>query len=180
MILYNTSLLYAQNDNKISKDSIKIKKHNPKLASIMSAVIPGSGQIYNQQYWKAPLIYGGFGTLIFFIKYNDIEYQKWLKAYNLRIDDDSTTMDIYPMATNDQLKKLRDEWRRYRDLNYIGIVFLYLLNIVDASVDAHLFDYDIGDDLSLKVEPIVVDPKHLIVNRQNKYYPVGVKLSLKF
>ena len=156
------------------------KTKNPKTATIMSAIIPGLGQVYNEQYWKVPIIYGGFGTMMFFIKFNDKEYQKWQKAYQYRVDDDSTTIDRYPMASDDQLKKLKNEWRRNRDLNYIGIVVLYFMNVIDASVDAHLFDYDISDDLSLHIEPAYIDPRNLIFNPNKQSYPIGIKCAFRF
>lgn len=161
-------------------DSIKFpRKKNPKVASLLSAAVPGLGQIYNEQYWKVPLIYGGFGAMAYFVNFNDTEYQKWSTAYDLRTDGDSLTVDAFPMASDDQLKNLKDQWRRYRDLNYIGIIVLYFLNIVDASVDAHLFDYDISDDLTLHVEPAYIDPRSLVYHN-NYNYPVGVKFTIRF
>lgn len=148
------------------------------MASIMSAVVPGLGQAYNEQYWKIPLIYAAFGTMAYFVEYNDSEYQKWREAFVAKTD--STITDIYPMASEDQLKRLKDEWRRYRDLNYIGMVVLYLLNVVDASVDAHLFDYDISDELTLHVEPTFIDPRSLVYSTRKNTYPMGVKLSIRF
>mgnify|MGYP006911599791 CR=1 FL=1 len=156
------------------------KKKNPKVASLLSAAVPGLGQIYNEQYWKVPIIYGGFGTMAYFVKFNDVEYQKWLTAYQYRTDEDSLTIDNYPMASTEQLKKLKDEWRRYRDLNYIGIFVLYFLNVIDASVDAHLFDYDISDDLTLHIEPAYIDPRTLVYSRNISTYPVGLKFTFRF
>jgi hypothetical protein len=135
-------------------DSIKLKKHSPKMASIMSAALPGLGQIYNKKYWKVPIIYAAFAADYFAYAYNHEGYKTYKKAYLYRTDDDSTTIDEFVDLLDDEtLKSERDEFRKFRDLNYIIAVGIYILNIVDASVDAHLFYFDVSDDLSLEFKP---------------------------
>ncbi len=139
--------------------SVSVKKHSPTRASLFSTVIPGLGQAYNKKYWKVPVIYAGFGALFYFAIDNNKEYQKFKDAYEVRTDTNSTAIDVFANtnATLDDIIKGKDRWRRYRDLDYIGIAVLYILNIVDASVDAHFFDYDISDDLSLRIEPYFIE-----------------------
>lgn len=128
--------------------------HSPTLASLLSTVIPGSGQIYNKKYWKVPIIYSVGGYLAYAAIKNNTQYNRFKKNYFYAIDNDSTTIDEFNgQISNDQLKYYKDAYRRQRDLNIIGVIAIYIMNIVDASVDAHLFNYDISDDLSLKVMP---------------------------
>ncbi len=179
-LFFRVSFSYGQQNNASITDSMKVKEHSPKLASIFSMVIPGMGQVYNKKYWKVPVIYAGFGTLIYFANNNNNYYQKYKTAYQYRIDDDSTTVDNYPYASNENLLNQKDYWRRNRDLTYIGVIVLYVLNIVDASVDANFYDYDISDDLSLRVEPMLIKPKNVIFASTNRNYPIGIKCTIRF
>lgn len=137
-------------------DSLKIKKHSPKLASIMSAAIPGLGQVYNKKYWKVPIIYAAFVADYFAYSYNQKGYTKYKQAYIYRTDSDSSTIDEFEGILDEtNLKSFRDDYRKYRDLNFIIAAGIYVLNIIDANVDAQLFYFDVSDDLSLKVEPVI-------------------------
>ena len=162
----------------MSEDSILLQYHSPTRASLYSAIFPGLGQIYNKKYWKLPIIYAGFGALGYSVIFNQTNYFKYKNAYLDFTDDISETQsyldvisanldpaDFDPVLHPDtydpqqeewfdeRLKKNMDYYRRNRDLCYIGLVGMYLINIIDATVDAHLFDYDIGEDLSMKIEP---------------------------
>mgnify|MGYP000976669704 CR=1 FL=1 len=151
-------------------DSIKIKKpiieHSPRKATIYSAVLPGLGQIYNRKYWKLPLIYGGFATFGYFINFNNDQYIKYRSAYADFSDDDPNTksyekLDAYPAYLKQDklsqfktaLKSAKDGARRNRDLVVISTAVFYAANIIDASVDAHFFNFDIGDDLTINWIP---------------------------
>lgn len=153
-----TDSLSVKTDSSIVEipDSLKIKKHSPRLASIMSAAIPGLGQVYNKKYWKPPIIYAAFAVDYYAYAYNQKGYEKYKQAYLYRTDGDSLTIDdfvdIYEEST---LKSFRDDYRKYRDLNYIIAAGIYILNIIDANVDAHLFYFDVSDDLSLQLDPVV-------------------------
>ena len=159
-------------------DTTKIKEvpveaeevHSPKKATIYSAVLPGLGQAYNKKYWKIPIIYAGFGTIGYFIGWNNGFYSTYKLAYSDLTDDDPTTdsyLDLEATQYYDLedptdfnnfksgLSKQQDYYRRNRDLLIIGMVAFYGLNIIDASVDAHLFDFDISEDLTLNWQPAV-------------------------
>ncbi|MDX9908514.1 MAG: DUF5683 domain-containing protein [Mariniphaga sp.] len=144
--------------------------HSPRKATIYSAVLPGLGQVYNKKYWKVPVIYLGFGTIAYFINWNNDNYQLFRRGYFDLIDDDPETqgyLEIEAVRRNNYdlnnpthfnnlrtaLMRQKDYFRRNRDLLFIGMVGFYGLNIIDASVDAHFFDFDISDDLTLKWEP---------------------------
>ncbi len=145
-------------------------KPNPAKAAIFSTVLPSAGQIYNRKYWKAPIIYAGFGGLIYATTYNNSKYQDYKTAYNSIADTDPNTNDyinyipagLTPETVDmawlsNALNSKQMQFRRYRDLSIIGMVALYGLNILDAYIDAQLYDFDISTDLSLHVEPMV-DP----------------------
>lgn len=155
---------------KTDADSIKVKKppvaHSPRKATIYSAVLPGLGQVYNRKYWKVPLIYGGFVTFGYFINFNNDLYTKYRSAYSDLIDDDPNTnsymkLDVYPYYVQqdrlsqfqESLKRAKDTSRRNRDLVVISTAVFYAANIIDASVDAHFFNFDISDDLTFNWVP---------------------------
>jgi hypothetical protein len=148
--------------------------HSPRKATIYSAILPGLGQVYNKKYWKVPLIYIGFGTIGYFINWNNENYQLFRTGYRHLTDDNPETQDYlkieavrrnnYNLENQTEfnnlktaLSKQQDYYRRNRDLLIISIVGFYGLNIIDASVDAHLFDFDISDDLTLKWEPSMMN-----------------------
>lgn len=158
---------YSQNS---AVDSTKVDKpeavHSPRKATIYSAVFPGMGQIYNRKYWKVPLVYGGFATLGYFINFNNEQYTLYKQAYSDIIDTDPYTNSHLKLKVNEYLlqperisnftealRRQKDYWRRNRDLVVIGTVVFYAVNIIDASVDAHFFNFDISDDLTINWVP---------------------------
>lgn len=137
-----------------SDSTIIKKKHSPMKATIMSAALPGLGQVYNGKWWKVPIIYGAFGGLIYSAVFNDMKFRTYKNAYLVRIDDDPNTTDPFVGRYSDaNLRQLVDSYQRNRDLSLIFTGVFYALNIIDAGVDAHLKDFDVSDDLSLKVRP---------------------------
>ncbi len=168
--------------------------HSPKKATIFSAVLPGLGQAYNKKYWKIPIIYIGFGTIGYFIHWNNDYYKTMKLAYTDLTDSEpdgpwgeddpsNSYMDIKPdwvdldNATDYEnfktsISKQQDYYRRNRDLLVIGFVGFYGLQIIDASVDAHLFDFDMSDDLSLNWQPTMQS-----FNKQNIY---GINCTFTF
>jgi hypothetical protein len=156
----------------VKKDSVT-RIHSPKKATIMSACLPGLGQAYNKKYWKIPVLYAGIGTFVYFISYTNGQYHTFKDAYLLRTDGDSTTVDDQPDYSESQLKENVDFYRRYRDLNVILLAAVYTLNIVDANVDAHLFTFDVSNDLSMSLHP------HLGLAPSGACY-TGLTFGLKF
>ncbi len=151
-------------------EQVKInqKTHSPKKAAILSTVCPGLGQIYNKKYWKLPIIYVGFGALAYSINYNQVKYKKYLN--DLKDSYNNTYTGLYQP---DQLNTLQHYYHRYRDLSVIGAAALYLLNIVDANVDAHLFTFDVSEDLSFHLRPALINTAY--VNQ----YSAGLSLTIK-
>jgi len=133
----------------------EISTLNPKKAAILSAVIPGLGQVYNKQYWKVPLIYGGGLIIAHYIRYNDRLYQSFRSSYLASVDADPGTVNKYPNIDQASLEVNAENLRRDRDyLMIIGGLF-YLLQIVDAHVSAHLHEFTINEELSVGFEPTV-------------------------
>ncbi|HOY94355.1 MAG TPA: DUF5683 domain-containing protein [Catalimonadaceae bacterium] len=156
-----SSLVYGQTDSLIIKSRIDSlasakalkKKRDPRRATMLSAVLPGAGQIYNRKYWKLPILYGGAFTLGYFIKFNHDQYVLSRDSY---INVKAGLPDYYKGSySKEQLVQLREYWRRNRDLLIIISGFTYLLNIADAAVDAHLSSFDVSDDLSMKYQPVL-------------------------
>ncbi len=125
---------------------------SPAKAAMLSATLPGMGQIYNRKYWKVPIIYAGFGTLYYFLDMNNSEYQKWRQAWIARVDGNPNTEDDFPRHSTAMLERAMDFYRRNLEITYILTAALYLLNILDASVDAHLMNFDVGEELSLGMD----------------------------
>ncbi|HUX55638.1 MAG TPA: DUF5683 domain-containing protein [Bacteroidales bacterium] len=151
----------------------------PLKATMLAVAFPGLGQIYNRKYWKIPLVYAGFGGLIYSVGVNSSNYTKYMKAYQDFKDDiretdsyltlitaDASTYDpvLYPDTYDksnaeyykDGMLRLIDYYKRYQDLSYIGIAGWYLISILDANVDASLFNYDISNNLDITLYPVQV------------------------
>ena len=146
--------------------------HSPTKATVYSAILPGLGQAYNKKYWKIPIIYAGLGTCVYFFKTNSDEYQKTRKALIARLDGDSTTIDYTftdPRYTDALLQDRKNYFRKYRDLSAIIGILVYVANIIDADVDAHMMNFNVDDNLSLQISP-------LLFHRGG----TGVTLSLNF
>lgn len=131
----------------------QVKIHSPKRAAIYSAVLPGLGQIYNRKWWKLPIIYAGFGGLGYGFYWNNGYYKDYRDALRLRYDDDPNTNDGFTQYSDNDLVTLKNYYQRYRDLCVIGMAALYTLQVLDATVDAHLFYFDVGDNLSMRFQP---------------------------
>ena len=146
--------------------------YNPKKATKLSAIMPGLGQVYNKQYWKLPVIYGGYAVIGHYIKFNNDMYHEFKNALTYEIDDNISTVNPFPNFSRNSLERNMDFWRRNRDMLIIFTGVYYLLNIVDAHIFAHLNEFDTNSDLSIKIEPNIKK-----INTNNL---VGVSLYLTF
>lgn len=157
-------------------DSTLEKQHSPTKATLFSVALPGLGQIYNKKYWKVPVIYAGFGVMTYFIVTNAHEYNKYRQAYIQVANHDSTGNYFYlgQKYTEQNLISARDYYRRNLEVSVLLSFVWYVLNILDATVDANLYTYNIGNDLSLRVEPV------LIPSFNSRNVTSGIKLCLKF
>ena len=164
----------------------KIWIPNPTKATWLALVIPGGGQIYNRKYWKLPIFYGGFAGCAYALTWNSKMYKDYSTAYKDAMNGNmqsSSITDLLPPGykiSETQLKELlrkrKDTYRRYRDLSIFAFIGVYLLSVIDAYVDAELSNFDITPDLSMKVEPAVIDNR--INNSSN--CSVGLQCSFRF
>jgi len=169
--------IFAQDSINISNPPKKTFKPEPLKATMLAVAFPGLGQVYNRKYWKIPLVYAGFGALAYSISFYTKNYNDMMKAYQDFIDKvpetssytrfiktDPSEYDpvLHPDTFDpssaswieDQLLSAVDSYKKYRDLSYIGIAAWYLVSILDANVDASLFNYDITNNLDLTVSPL--------------------------
>ncbi len=136
----------------------------------LGMVIPGAGQIYNRKYWKLPIIYGGFVGCAYAIRWNNQMYHDYAQAYMDIMDNDPSTQSYNSflhlgttITTSNTsryqtlFKKRKDFYRRYRDLSIFCLIGVYALSVIDAYVDASLSEFDISPDLSLRLEPAVIN-----------------------
>lgn len=171
-------LIQSTSAQEIAKtDSISMPKHSARKASHYSMALPGLGQAYNKKYWKIPIIYAGFGTLAYFIHNNNKQYQDFKEAYKYKSD----TTNPYPTGNpyvdkynTSQLLEGQNYYRRNLEVSIMFTAVLYILNVVDASIDAHFFDYNISDDLSLHVQPYM-NPSPIATKQSG-----GLRLTLSF
>jgi hypothetical protein len=150
-------------------------------ATMLAVSFPGLGQIYNRKYWKIPVVYAGFGALFYSAGFNSTNYNLYMKAYQdftdniketdsyLKVINPAVPRNTYDPQENPKgynlsdysyykegMLRMVDYYKRYRDLSYIGIAGWYLLSILDANVDASLFNYDISPDLNITFVPMQI------------------------
>jgi hypothetical protein len=161
---------------KISTDTLRKTTHSITRAAVSSAILPGLGQAYNRKYWKIPIVYAGFGVLSYFIVTNTKEFRIYREAYVYTANGDTNPIDNpYVGRYNlSQLEQAMTYYGRNRDLSWIITGLWYVLNILDAYVDANLWDYDISEDLSLHWEPSVA------IRPQQPGFTSGVRIILNF
>lgn len=163
---------------------------SPRKAVIYSAILPGLGQIYNRKYWKLPIVYGAYAGLTYAITWNNGYYRDYLGAYQDIMDDDPATNrwhDMLPYGQDPEtvdtqwftgvLQQRKDHYRYYRDLSIIATVGVYLIFIIDAYVDAQLFDFDMSPDLSMRVAPVLIRGEKGLNLGSTSY---GLQLSFNF
>jgi TM2 domain-containing membrane protein YozV len=153
-----STLAYAQTraDSTQRKTIDTTHHHSARKAVYLSAILPGAGQIYNKKWWKAPIIYAAGGTLGYFVAANQHNYIIFRNGFRV-VADTSNHQSTYIIGginyNFEQLRTGRELYRKNRDLSIIGVVLVYVVNLVDANVDGHLFDFDMSDDLSLHWQP---------------------------
>lgn len=182
------NLLLAKQELVESQDLLKEKEHSPNKAMIYEMILPGLGHIYNKRAWQIPITYAAFATTIYFIIDNTKKYQKYRDAYadfsiyNRYLNmapqypippeepqnqsfrkvlnaDFQTYSTTQRQSLLDAFKRNKDRFKKYRDLSYILLGTAYLLNIMWVVVDAHFFNYDISNDLSMHIKPqIYINP----------------------
>ena len=175
------ALLQLQKESKNIKRDWTTWKPNPKRAMWLAIVLPGAGQIYNRKYWKLPIFYGGFLGCAYAMRWNNQMYADYAQAYIDIMDDNPNTnsfnqfLHLGSQITDQNIdrykelfRKRKDRFRRWRDLSFFCMIGVYGLSIIDAYVDASLSQFDISDDLSLRLEPGFVNSDGKAVGNRNK------------
>ncbi|MDO4461093.1 MAG: DUF5683 domain-containing protein [Bacteroidia bacterium] len=177
----DTLIIYRSGDTTIMKSvSMAQMPVNPHTATMYAAIVPGLGQIYNRKYWKLPFVYGGIAALCYSINFNSKWYKYYRRGYRDLVAQDPNNA-FYVTIFNEKinasgvlkledcigdgqyagwfkrvLENKKDYYRRYRDLSYFGMIGVYVVQLVDACVDAHFHDFDVSDDLALHWSPLIV------------------------
>lgn len=172
LLLFWTVGIYAQEESTLSeaekKEQRRIQKQknkeylkiawrqpypNPYRAALYSMIIPGAGQLYNRRYWKAPIVWGGFAALIYSVDFNKGFRDRFDTAYGLQV---AGLEHEFTGIINDPetLRRWRNKYDKQLQTTYIGFVGLYILNTLDAYVDAHLKSFDINEDLTIHLSPV--------------------------
>ena len=192
-LIDSVSLILPKADSVAAVDMRKIEKRdwatwtpNPNRALWLALVIPGGGQIYNRKYWKLPIIYGGMMGCIYALTWNNMMYRDYSQAYLDIMDDDPNTRSYmemlpprYDISGREEhfksiFKRKKDFYRRNRDLSIFCFAGVYLLSVIDAYVDAQLSVFDITPDLSLRIEPAVIETPG---TKKNGAYGVGCSFN---
>lgn len=184
------TVMLATKTDSIQKELTIPKKRfipNSNRSVWLAMVFPGAGQIYNRKYWKLPIVYGGFVGCAYALNWNNKMYKDYSQAYLDIMDDDPNTKsyeDFLPLNSSitgqearfkEIFRKRKDLYRRQRDLSIFCFIGVYLLSIIDAYVDAELSDFDISNDIGLKIEPALFND-----GNSKKFNSVGLQCSLKF
>lgn len=170
--LQDISLKVKSDTTKVLNPKKKFNPLSPSKAAFYSAVLPGLGQIYNKRYWKLPIVYGGLATTLYFYIDNNNEMNRYRNAFKLR---QAGFEDEFLGRLSDQsLEDAQNQLRRNRDLSALLTLAVYVLNIIDANVDAHLRQYNTDKRLSVRLKPYV--DKRQQVNQSN----FGLSLNFNF
>ena len=198
-ILKQDSAMVSEMIMKGSKQKVKRDwstwRPSPKRAMWLAIVVPGAGQIYNRKYWKLPIFYGGFLGCYYAMRWNNMMYRDYSQGYidlndgNLETQsynqfmhlgmtiDESKPADVQRFST--KFKKRKDYYRRYRDMSAFILIGVYALSVIDAYVDASLSEFDISEDLSMKVSPTLMQNGGYTFNPA-RTTSLGVHCSLTF
>lgn len=165
-------------------ETLILKKHSPKKATLW-ALIPGAGQIYNKKYWKLPIVYAGFAVTGYFAVTNGQEYRKFRDAYSCAVvsgEECTNELAIKYEFDTDNLQTYKDYYRRNMELSYIIMGAWYVLQMLDATVDAHLYYWEVDDKLSVRVDPLLepvnFNPGSPLVH--GSVTPNGIRITVSF
>lgn len=178
---------------KKQKRDWKTWRPDPKKALWLAIVIPGAGQIYNRKYWKLPIVYGGFVGCAYAMRWNNMMYKDYSQAYIDLTDNDPNTKSYerFQQFSNritqaniqryqELFKNRKNRFRRWRDLSFFVMCGVYAISIIDAYVDASLSEFDISDDLTMRVAPTIINNKNVAEQNPLKSTAIGLQCSLFF
>lgn len=171
--LFCSSVAFAQADTTVRENTVSLNEAKvgksatpdslkkmpfqpiPKKAGLYSALLPGAGQFYNRQYWKVPVVYAGLGAAAYFISFNYTRYNKYRTAYIATIDQDPNTVSTELYGQSD-LKQLQDQYKQWLDMTVLLTSIGYMIQVMDAVVFAHLKNFDVSPDISMRMKPMAM------------------------
>lgn len=178
-LLFSSTSFAQEELSLVIKDTVatKYKEINPlspARAAFYSAVLPGLGQAYNKKYWKIPIVYAGLGLGLYYYGWNNKKYHEYRDEYKGRLDGTIKPNEspIYGRLDNDGLIRGQKFHQRNRDLSALITAGIYILNIIDANVDAHLLQFNVNENLSIRPE--------LYQNETDFQFKTGLKLTYNF
>ncbi|MFW5835336.1 MAG: DUF5683 domain-containing protein [bacterium] len=189
LLLINTWEAFPQEDSLYVNNNLQVKeseegfKPDPAKAAMYSAVLPGMGQVYNRKYWKVPIVYAGFAGLTWYTMFAHEEFVRYRNAIDFRVDGNPETIDEFAgdaRYTDEVITRFKDYYRRQRDRTVIWTTLFYVLNIIDATVDAHLFEFDVSEDLGMKIGPSFHVPDRAMPGNIGKQTGMGIRFSVNF
>lgn len=176
----DTTQFVSESDTTVKKKKRFFKKgHDPAKAAFLSAVLPGAGQVYNKKYWKIPIVYAGLGGFGAWLGINSVELKGYTNAYRHHVEETDLNASYKGYSTESQLKFKREQTKRNLDISAIALGVWYVLNILDATVDAHLFNFDVTEDVSLSFHPDIQMRNSTSLNFENKMY-TGISFNVNF
>lgn len=173
LLLFGIHSVFAQDTSTpiIATQEIKTKDINPLApakAAFYSAILPGLGQAYNKKYWKIPIIYGAIGTSLYFYSVNNDLYNSYRDAYKSRLA--GSEFDQYYYLSDNQLIAAQDFYQKNKDISMLFAIGFYILNIVDANVDAHLLQFNVNNKLTISPD----------INSNNLYRETNFGLTFNY
>lgn len=191
LCLFSVAISFAQKDKDstsiaLDKEAVVIDQQlfekkeidplRPSKAAFYSAILPGAGQFYNKKYWKIPIVWGAIGTGVYFYVRNDKQFDRYRDAYKRRLagfkDDEFSDANGNPLISDDGLIRAQQQFRRNKEVALLVTIGLYALNIIDANVDAHLLQFNVDENLSLR--------PHYQYNQREHSTDLGLTLNFKF
>ncbi len=169
----DTTKVFKGEEKKMTHEDLALM-HSPKKATILSAVLPGAGQIYNKKYWKAPVIWIGISTALYVSQLNRALYQDFRNEYILELGYPVTQSQYHDVTTLAHLEDMKNSYKQQMETSYIVAGAIYVLQILDANVDAQLMSFNVSDDLSMNLTP------NAISNQFNPEPVLGLTLCLNF
>lgn len=166
----DTTLAQESTIDTVETDTVE-QEHSPGKAALLSAALPGLGQIYNCKVWKVPIIYAGAGVIYYAYDFNASHYEEYKTAFTRFVN--GNIQEYNGITNREVLKRAKDYYRRYRDMNILIMAGLYLAQIIDATVDAYMFNFDVSENITLRFQSTPL--------RLKKYHVVpGIKCSINF
>jgi len=176
LLFMGNTVVFSQKKNQttlVAKDTLKSKDIDPLTpakAAFYSAILPGLGQAYNKKYWKIPIVYGAIGVSMYYYIDSSKKYHQYRDAYKRRLE--GYTDDEFSYLDNDRLISAQQFYQRNKDFSALFVVGFYVLNIIDANVDAALIQFNVNENLSIKPDIYMND----VTTRAN----VGLTLNYNF